>query len=115
MHRSKFALASLAIAALAAFAGQSEAQTLDTLTSFAPPGGIFPANSLTLSGSTLYGTTINGGPDGVGTVFSLPVTGGTATTLGTFSGARRLDSLQQFGFDALGIDPVRNDLHRRSQ
>ena len=57
-----------------------------TLTSFSSPGGIFPGNSPTLSGSTLYGTTFNGGPDGRGTVFGLPASGGTPTTLGTFSG-----------------------------
>ena len=64
---------------------QSHAQTLTTLTSFNSSGGIFPRDSLTLSGSTLYGTTINGGPNGNGTVFSLPVTGGTPTTLGSFN------------------------------
>ena len=37
-----------------------------------------------LSGSTLYGTTYEGGPNGYGTVFSIPVTGGTPTTLFSF-------------------------------
>ncbi len=58
------------------------------LTSFdASAGSSAFAGPLTLSGSTLYGTTSSGGADGYGTVFSLPVVGGTPTTLVTFSGA----------------------------
>ena len=49
-----------------------------------------PDGSLTLSGSTLYGMTseggANGGPLGDGTIFSIPVTGGTPTTLFSFNG-----------------------------
>jgi uncharacterized repeat protein (TIGR03803 family) len=44
-----------------------------------------PVNSVTLSGSTLYGMTNQGGTPSVdmtnGTIFSIPVTGGTPTTL----------------------------------
>ena len=47
--------------------------------------GLAPTPALTLSGSTLYGTTIGGGANGEGTVFSVPVTGGSPTTLATFS------------------------------
>ena len=42
--------------------------------------------SLTLSGSTLYGMTAAGGANGDGTIFSIPVTGGTPTTLFSFDG-----------------------------
>ena len=46
--------------------------------------GATPYGSLTLSGSTLYGMTSGGGTDGLGTVFKIPVTGGTPTTLFSF-------------------------------
>ena len=51
-----------------------------------------PTGSLTLSGSTLYGATsayslISGGRAVFGTIFSVPVTGGTPTTLCSFDGA----------------------------
>ena len=54
-------------------------------------GGILgehPLGSLTLSadGSTLYGMTQEGGANGDGTVFSIPVGGGTPTTLLSFDG-----------------------------
>jgi uncharacterized repeat protein (TIGR03803 family) len=41
---------------------------------------------LTLSGSTLYGMTYSGGSNNDGMIFSVPVSGGTATTLLSFSG-----------------------------
>ena len=40
-----------------------------------------------LSGNTLYGTTVAGGANGDGTVFSVPVTGGTPTVLASFNGS----------------------------
>jgi len=50
--------------------------------------GANPEGSLILvGGTTLYGTTYNGGANGDGTVFSLPVGGGTPTVLATFNGA----------------------------
>ena len=51
----------------------------------ADPTGAYPSGGLTLDGSTLYGTTQYGGTNGAGTVFSVPVTGGTPTTLTSFS------------------------------
>lgn len=61
--------------------------TATFLTSFASKStGETPQGSLTLIGSTLYGTTEFGGATGNGSVFSLPVTGGTATTLLSFTG-----------------------------
>jgi len=55
----------------------SQAQ-ITTLANFTSTGGGLPIGGLTLSGGTLYGTT-------VGSVFSLPAAGGTLTTLGSFS------------------------------
>ena len=45
-----------------------------------------PYGNLTLSpdGSTLYGMTYGGGANNYGTIFSIPVTGGTATSLYSF-------------------------------
>jgi uncharacterized repeat protein (TIGR03803 family)/autotransporter-associated beta strand protein len=62
------------------------AQTLTTLFQFNGANGSFPGGDLTLSGSTLYGLTSGGGASGNGTAFSIPVIGGTATTLASFDG-----------------------------
>ena len=62
------------------------------LVSFNGSNGYAPYGGVTLGGSTLYGTTIIGGNlslnngSGFGTVFSLPLSGGSPTTLLTFSG-----------------------------
>ncbi len=56
-------------------------------------GGFQPEAGLTLSGGILYGTTEYGGEvptnggNGLGEVFSLPVSGGTQTVLATFNGS----------------------------
>lgn len=50
-----------------------------------------PGTSLILSGDTLYDTTSEGGSDNDGTVFSLPVTGGTPTAIGSFNGIQGSD------------------------
>jgi uncharacterized repeat protein (TIGR03803 family) len=42
-------------------------------------------SSVTISGGTLYGTTGEGGTQNYGTVYSLPITGGTPTVLASFS------------------------------
>lgn len=62
--------------------------TPTTLVSFNETDGAYPAAGVTLSGdgNTLYGTTGRGGANDDGTVFSVPVTGGTPTTLVTFNG-----------------------------
>ena len=65
------------------------------MASFSGPNGQHPFTSLTLSGSTLYGTTAGGGAGynpragnyGNGTVFSVPSTGGTPTVLASFNGS----------------------------
>jgi uncharacterized repeat protein (TIGR03803 family) len=49
--------------------------------------GYTPQGNLTVSGSTLYGTTTQGGGGfGAGDVFSLPVTGGTPSVVASFIG-----------------------------
>jgi uncharacterized repeat protein (TIGR03803 family) len=56
------------------------------LVSFNTGNGSVPSSRLTAVGNTLYGTTLAGGAtSNYGTVFSIPVTGGTPTTLGTFN------------------------------
>jgi uncharacterized repeat protein (TIGR03803 family) len=58
-----------------------------TLATFNGTNGASPNGGLVLLGSTLYGTTRLGGANGDGgTVFSVPVTGGSPTTLVTFNG-----------------------------
>ena len=60
---------------------------INTLASFNVGDGAGPAAGLILSGNTLYGTTVAGGANGDGTVFSVPVTGGTPTVLASFNGS----------------------------
>ena len=60
---------------------------MTTLASFNGTNGANPFGGLILSGSTLYGTTYLAGAYGGGTVFSIPVGGGSVTTLATFNGA----------------------------
>lgn len=56
-----------------------------TLVTFNGSDGANPYyGKLALSGSTLYGTTYDGGAYNQGTIFSVPVTGGTPTTLYSF-------------------------------
>ena len=57
------------------------------LTSFKGGNGQYPTAGLTLSadGSTLYGTTYQGGTYGDGTVFSVPLSGGSPTVVGSFN------------------------------
>ena len=61
------------------------------LAAFNGSNGQFPVGGLTLVGNSLYGTTQNGGAyggtNGYGTVFSVPLSGGSATVLASFSGS----------------------------
>ena len=56
------------------------------LASFNGSNGDSPVAGLTLSGNTLYGTTEAGGAPNWGTVFSVPLSGGSPTVLATFNG-----------------------------
>ena len=67
----------LAAFALTWAASQSHAQTFNTLFSFNGTNGDVPDGNLIVSGSTLYGMAAGGGANGDGTVFSIPVTGGS--------------------------------------
>jgi uncharacterized repeat protein (TIGR03803 family) len=60
----------------------------NTLLVFNGTNGAHPFGDVTLSpdGSTLYGMTAQGGVNGDGNIFSVPVGGGTATNLVTFDG-----------------------------
>ena len=68
-------------------AGRVTAQTFTTLHSFNGPDGAYPLGGLILSGSSLYGTTVNGGTWGNGTVFKVDVDGTGFTNLYSFTGA----------------------------
>ncbi len=50
------------------------------------PDGYEPMENLVLSGSTLYGVTELGGANNDGTVFSIPLSGGTPTIMYSFTG-----------------------------
>ena len=79
-----------ALIVLAMLSSVAQAQTFTTLYSFSglSGDGMYPNGALTLNGSTLYGTTSEWGIacEGPGTVFSIPVSGGTPTTLLSFNG-----------------------------
>jgi len=60
--------------------------TPTTLVTFNSTNGFVPSGGVTLSGSTLYGTTQAGGAGNLGTVFSVSVTGGAPTPVVTFNG-----------------------------
>jgi uncharacterized repeat protein (TIGR03803 family) len=82
------------VVALAATGNARATYNLTTLASFNGYDGVYPCGGLAISGNNLYGTTTFGGPgfsgvanSGYGTVFSVPITGGTPTDLVTFSGS----------------------------
>ena len=60
---------------------------MTVLASFNGSNGFQPYGDLTVVGNTLYGTTFGGGDYGKGTVFSLPLSGGSPTVLASFSGS----------------------------
>ena len=68
---------------------------LTTLATFNGSNGQGPCvyGSLLLCGSTLYGTASLNGPGNEGTLFSLPITGGSLTTLLAFNGSNGADPM----------------------
>ena len=71
--------------------GRATAQVFTTLYSFTAPNnltnsdGDYPQPGLVLSGNTLYGTAVNGGSAGNGTVFAINTDGTGFTTLYSFT------------------------------
>ena len=61
--------------------------TPTVLASFDGNDGLDPEGPITLSADdkTIYGTTVRGGPDNVGVVYSVPITGGTPAVLASFN------------------------------
>ncbi len=78
---------------MAVVSGQADAQILTILASFNGSNGESPFAGVTLIGNTLYGTTQQGGNlslndgQGLGTVFSVPSSGGSPTVLAPFNGS----------------------------
>ena len=87
--------------------------TPTTLASFNGTNGQEPFGSLTLSAEDQHfmGRPVGGGTNGDGTVFSIPVTGGTPTTLLSFNGTNGADPQRQF--DAHWINALWDDLTGR--
>lgn len=87
---------SLAVAAMLSSAASSPAQALTVLHTFSATtnssgeltnwDGAWPTADLVLSGSTLYGTALNGGTNGFGTIYSINTDGTGFTVLHTFTG-----------------------------
>ncbi len=87
MRRFAFAIALIVLLC----ASRAESQTLTTPVKFTGPGGgpasgKWPTGSLTLSGTTLYGTTNEGGANGIGNVFSVGTNGANYQNLVSFTG-----------------------------
>jgi uncharacterized repeat protein (TIGR03803 family) len=82
--RTSYLLASFVLAGW--LATNVSAQTLTALKSFSSGDGALPYGELLLSGSTLYGTTENGGSANSGTVFKVNADGSGFTNLYSFTG-----------------------------
>jgi uncharacterized repeat protein (TIGR03803 family) len=81
----------------------SQTTGFKTLVSFTGPNGEYGANTLLLSGTTLYGNTTNGGSNGDGVLFSVQTNGSGFTLLHQFSGT---DGLKPDGTLQKGADGV---------
>jgi uncharacterized repeat protein (TIGR03803 family) len=99
---SKILFLLLALSAQLSSVWQSAAQTFTTLYDFtAPTGGSpytngdgdYPRCDMILSGSTLYGTALGGGANGVGTVFAVNTSGANFRTLHNFSTLNDLNNV----------------------
>ena len=78
------------------------------LASFNGSNGKQPYAGLVLSGNTLYGTTVNGGANGYGTIFSVPMSGGSPTVHCLVQWQQRC--ISHCRFDAQRRHLVRDDL-----
>ncbi len=84
--KMSFVKGASALIVLAVLSNVAGAQTLTTLFSFDGTNGRDPWNSLTLSGSTLYGMTGYGGSSGYGNIFSINTNGTGFQNLFSFNG-----------------------------
>jgi uncharacterized repeat protein (TIGR03803 family) len=66
---------------------RAQAETISSLASFNNGDGGQPYAGLVAYNGNLYGTTVYGGAKGVGTIFEISPSGGTPTTLWSFSGS----------------------------
>jgi uncharacterized repeat protein (TIGR03803 family)/autotransporter-associated beta strand protein len=82
----RISCAVLILPGLAATYAHAQSFSLITLCSFNGSNGEAPCGSLTLAGSTFYGTSESGGPNNDGTVFSIGTGGGIPATLCSFNG-----------------------------
>ncbi len=71
----------------AVFSMSTSGSDLQVLHAFSDTDGAYPRAGLTLVGSTLVGTTEDGGGQGIGTIFSVNTDGSDFQTLHSFSGA----------------------------
>ena len=83
----RLARAAAALATAIVFTHAAEAQTFATLVNFSGANGANPAFMCLVQGTdgNFYGTTVNGGANGDGTIFRI-TPGGALTTLHSFSG-----------------------------
>ena len=77
-------LALLGLAAAPAAVAQTSSIT--TLATFSCRNGSSPYTGVILSDGVIYGTTLQGGTNNKGTVYSVPITGGSPTVLASFNG-----------------------------
>ena len=66
---------------------RAQAETISSLASFSNGDGGQPYAGLVVYNGNLYGTTVYGGAKGVGTIFEISPSGGTPTTLWSFTGS----------------------------
>ena len=83
-------LALLGLATAPAALAQND--TVKVLASFNRMNGEDPQGSMSLIGNTLYGITSYGGVHNAGTVFSVPITGGSPTVIANFDGKNGIDT-----------------------
>src|SRR5258708_2009203 len=81
------ALVAAILLGLSAASAVAQTYTITTLARLRGTNGAQPKEGVIDVGGTLYGTTMDGGANGLGTVFSIPASGGSITTLAAFDGS----------------------------
>jgi uncharacterized repeat protein (TIGR03803 family) len=93
----------IALWILAGLSGQTRAGEVTTLAAFNYANGGAPTGGVTLDAQgNLYGTTTQGGANGVGTVWEVAQGSNTITTLASFNGANESNPLGGVALDAQG-------------